>query len=174
MRDLSGLEPAARALIDSDRVTAPTRRVLSARLTPPEESLRALNAAQMSTLRAVAARLVPLGGLHLAERFDALLADGPGDGWRYADMPPDLQAHREALDRLAGAGFDTLDGAGRDSMLAAVQAGRAPGGSWPFPCARWFEELLAALVRLAYSHPLAQVSIGYEGFADAHGQPPSA
>ena len=35
MRDLSALEPAARALIASDRVTAPTRRVLLARMATP-------------------------------------------------------------------------------------------------------------------------------------------
>jgi len=35
--------------------------------------------------------------------------------------------------------------------------------------ARWFEELLCALVELHYAHPLVQVSIGYDGMADAHG-----
>ncbi len=172
--DLRPLEGPARALIASDRVTAPTRRALLARLDATFGEPRALTPEQMRTLRAVAARLAPLEGLKLPERFDAMLADGPGDGWRYADLPPDREAHAIALDRLAAAGFADLDPEAQDAMLTAVQAGEPPGAPWPFPADLWFEEALAALVRLAYSHPLAQLGIGYDGFADAHGMPPSA
>lgn len=172
--DLAPFEARTRALIASDRVTAPTRRALLNRMDAAFSEPRALTPPQMRTLRAAAARLVPLEGLDLAARFDAMLADGPGDGWRYADLPSDREAHATALDRLGAAGFADLDAAAQDAMLTAVQAGDPPGAPWPFRADRWFEELLAALVKLAYSHPLAQVSIGYEGFADAHGQPASA
>ena len=172
--DLAPLEARTRALIASDRVTAPTRRALLARMDATFAEPRALSPGQMRTLRAVAARLVPLDGLDLAARFDAMLADGPGDGWRYADLPPDQEVHAVALDRLAAAGFADLDAEAQDAVLTAVQAGDPPGQAWPFRADRWFEEVLAALVKLAYSHPLAQASIGYDGFADAHGQPPTA
>ena len=114
-------------------------------------------------LRAVSARLVPLGGLHLPERFAAMLAQGPGEGWRHADMPPAREAHGEALRRLAREGFADLDPQAQDAMLSAVQSGRPPEPAWPFPPQRWFEGLLSSLVRLAYGHPLAQVAIGVRG-----------
>ena len=172
--DLRAVEGEARALLASDRVTAPTRRALLARLDVSFGEPRVLSREQMCILRAVAARLVPLEGLQLPERFDAMPADGHGDGWRYADLPSDREAHAIALDRLAAGGFADLDPDEQDSMLTAVQAGDPPGAPWPFPADRWFEEALAALAKLAYSHPLAQVGIGYDGFADAHGMPPSA
>lgn len=178
--DEADLERRARALLASDRVTAPTRRALLARLDAAPVPPRVFDARQSAVLVAAAARLTPLPGLEarldLAGRLDAMLADEPGDGWRYADCPPDVQLHRAGLDGLDaaaraahGSGFAELDEAGRDAVLAAAQAGAPPGPPWAAPPARWFEELLAALTELAYGHPLVQVAIGYDGMADARG-----
>ena len=178
--DAEDLETRARALLASDRVTAPTRAALTARLDWTPGAPRALDPAQMRTLCAIILRVLPLPGLearlNLAARYDAQLADGPGDGWRYADLPPDVEAQRGGLDALdavahaeAGHGFADLAPDRQDALLKAVQAGDPPGSPWPFSPARWFEELLAPLVELAYADPRVQLSIGYQGMADADG-----
>ena len=177
--DPAALEARAREALASDRVTAPTRAALTGRLATPGLG-GVLDADAMRALAAAAARLIPLGALgealELARRFDAMLASSPGDGWRYADMPADAQAHRLGLGALDGAArsqahadFADLDAAAQDALLAAVQAGAPPGPAWPLPPARWFEELLAALIELAYSDLRVQLAIGYAGFADADG-----
>ena len=166
-------------MLASDRVTAPTRAALLGRLARPTGA-GALDAEALRALAAAAARLIPLGALgealDLARRFDANLASSPGDGWRYADMPADVEAHRLGLRALdgaarkgAGAAFADLAPAAQDTLLAAVQAGSPPGPPWPLPPARWFEELLSGLTELAYADVRVQLAIGYDGFADADG-----
>ena len=108
--------------------------------------------------------------MDLAGRFDAQLAEGPGDGWRHADAPPDLQALRVllgALDVHAGpSGFAVASAERRDALLREAQVG---GEGWPPFAAHAFADLLAGLCHLAYAHPLVQLDIGYDGMADAHG-----
>lgn len=104
--DPAALMARAREALASDRVTAPTRTALHDRLEPASGE-GVLDAAALRALAAAAARLIPLGALgealDLARRFDAQLASGPGDGWRYADMPADAQAHRLGLAALDAA-----------------------------------------------------------------------
>ena len=168
-----------RRLIDGDRLTAPTREALKARLERVHGTPRTFDPGRMATLRAAAARLVPEPDLaeavDLAGALDAQLAESPGDGWRYADQPPDVELHRlglEALDAAArsrfASGFAASAGEQQDELLkTAADGGLAlPGAP---NSARWFEELLSALVELHYAHPLVQVAIGYDGMADARG-----
>lgn len=170
--NLAELDREARALLASDRLTAPTRAALAARLDWRAGDPEALTARQLATLRAVAARLVPLDALNEvvdpAGRLDAALAAGPGDGWRYAAMPADGNAVAAGLDALDADGFLDLDGERQDQMLARVRGGL---DHWPVPSKRWFEEVIAQLVQLAYGHPLVQIAIGYDGMADAGGWP---
>ncbi|WP_174291751.1 hypothetical protein [Sphingomonas bacterium] len=166
------LRAQADALLASDRLTAPTRAALSARLAWRRSSPRALTARQLAVLDAVAWRLVPLGPLEevvdLAGRLEADVADGPGDGWRYAAMPVDGIALAAGLDRLEADTFLDGDDAERDRLLEVARTGVA---DWPVPSDLWFEEVLARLVQLAYAHPLVQLSIGYDGMSDAAGFP---
>ena len=166
------LAARARALIASDRLTAPTRAALAARLDWRAGRPTVLSERQMAGLRAVAARLVPLGALadrvDPAGRLETALARGGGDGWRYAAMPPDVDAVAAGLDALDAAGFLDAADSDRDRLLEAVQVGIAV---WPVPSPLWFEEVLGQLVQLTYAHPLMQVAIGYDGMADADGWP---
>jgi hypothetical protein len=136
------------------------------------------DAIQMQTLRTVSARLIPAPDLadavDLAGALDAALAEGEGDGWRYAEAPPDRRLHTTGLDALNaaalarfGSGFSHLSPERQDALLSAAASGDLEAAS--IDAARWFEELLCALVELHYAHPLVQVSIGYDGMADAHG-----
>ena len=185
MPDADVLRRRVEALLASDRVTPATRRALGDRLTRKPQPLQVLTADQIRTLQAVAARLTPLEGLEIAldlpGRLDAQLAAGPGDGWRYAALPPDAIAAGMGLEALEttsqavhGCRFADLRAEAQDALLTEVQRGRPAGPTWPFPSELWFEEVLASLARLAYAHPLTQVSIGYDGFADAHGVAPRA
>jgi len=178
MADVVDLRARTERLLASDRLTAPTRAALRARLDRRYDAPRLFDAVQMQTLGAVSARLIPdpdlAAAIDLAGALDAALADGEGDGWRYADAPPDQRMYALGLDALNAAALDRfaspfsdLEPANQDGLLANAAEGGLDiaGGNG----GRWFEELLCALVELYYAHPLVQVAIGYDGMADAHG-----
>jgi gluconate 2-dehydrogenase gamma chain len=178
MTPLDPLLARTESLLASDRLTEPTRVALWARLDRRYGMPRVLGAVQMQTLKAASARLIPTpelaGIVDLAGAFDAKLAAGEGDGWRYAEAPPDRQLHSLGLDALdaaararLGAAFCDLSPERQDALLAAAASGELDFGG--LNAAVWFEELLSALVELHYAHPLVQVSIGYDGMADAGG-----
>ena len=176
-------DSALRSFLESDLVTAPTRAVLQARLgTPGEQMPRFFTTTEHETLRAVADRFFPQGdpsaiaGARAA--LDGRLAEGAGDGWRYESLPPDGEAMRRGLCGLEetarhrwGERFTTLDNARQEEILAEVQRGLVTGGEWHgLPPERFFEELLAELAALYYSHPQVQVTeIGSIGMADGRG-----
>ncbi|MBC8123712.1 MAG: gluconate 2-dehydrogenase subunit 3 family protein [Gemmatimonadaceae bacterium] len=173
-------EGTVRALLKTARVTSPTRTALEQRLGEQDVHPTVLDQQAMAVLEAVAARLLPQtqrGSIDLAGALHQRLAVAEGDGWRYATMPPDLEAHRLGLRGLEQSaqlmfetGFVTLTGPDQDAVLQAVQSGLAPGQIWEqLPARRYFEELLAELTEAYYSHPLAQEEIGYAGMADAQG-----
>jgi hypothetical protein len=175
-------EGTVRALLTTDLVTAPTRKALQARLDlPAVSSPRWFSVDQFATLAAVCARLIPqtdrTESVDVPGLIDQRLAEGVGDGWRYADMPPDGEAHRRGLRGLDetsqiwfGSTFKLLESVCQDSVLTTVQRGTPPGETWrTLSATRYFEELLAIVVDLYYAHPHAQEEIGYVGMADARG-----
>ena len=175
---LSVLEARTRALLDDDALTEPTRRALQARLDRQFGPCDLLSLIQRATLEAACLRLIPEPELvrrtALAAAFETKLAQGFERGWRHADAPADIALHRTGLDALDAAAqakaakpFTELDPPSQDTLLKAAAAGESVEGQ-AFP-EHGFEELLTALTELYYAHPLVQVSIGYDGMADAHG-----
>lgn len=169
----------AERLLASDQLTPPTRAALRARLGRRFGAPGLFDEQQMRTLRAASARLIPAPDLaeavDLAGAFDALLMEGDGDGWRYADLPPDRELHLHGLDALNaaallghGRAFEALGGEVQDQLLNRAAAGELIGVDG-LDSARWFEELLASLVGLHFANPLVQIAMGYDGMADAHG-----
>ena len=163
----------------SDTLTAPTRRVLTARLDHQPSAPRVLSASQMVTLTAACLRLIPDPALvertALAARFEELLGGDARRGWRYAKAPEDLVLHRAGLDALDAAaqtgsarGFAALAADEQDALLTAAASGEVLDAAGR-PLDTWFEELLSAVVKIFYAHPMVQVAIGYDGMADAHG-----
>ena len=114
-------------VIASSRTASNTRGILAKRAVAddPRYVPQVLTEAQLATLRAVAARVVPQDdpdhAVDLAARVDAQLAAGQGDGWRNADLPSDPEAYALGLDALAD--FTDLTPEQRDERLAAIVAG---------------------------------------------------
>ena len=168
------LPPAFARLIVSDRVSARTRRAMLDRLDEPRDAPSALTAAQRALLTEVLARVVPQRGtdLDLAGRIDAGLAAGHGDGWRFAELPPDAEAWRRGLDTIAAElpDFASLDPAAKDSAIDRVADGGigadADGLLTGAQMVLWFRDVQAEAVRAWLSHPAAQAWIRYDGFAD--------
>lgn len=169
------LPPAFARLIASDRVAARTRRVMLARLDEPaDDAPRALSPAQRALLTAVLARVVPQRGtaIDLAGRIDARLATGHGDGWRFAELPPDAEAWRRGLDTVAALepAFASLDPAAQDAAIDRFAAGDAGSDDAALltgaRMALWFTDVQAEAVRTWLSHPAAQAWLRYDGFAD--------
>jgi gluconate 2-dehydrogenase gamma chain len=151
------------ALLASDQVTVPTRKVLNERLNTTFQR-RFLSAEEYALLETVAARLVPSDPalfsepLDLAGCVDDRLSRGLSDGWRYADTPPDAEAVRHLLAALPR-DFLKLSADQQDVCLHTLQR--------QFP--RAFEDLLAELTETYFAHPLVQYSLGIAAFADAPG-----
>ena len=170
-----------RALLGSNLVTEPTRAALTARLKRSDDWEPAFfSQPEADTLRQLAARLFPSAegyGINQIAELDRCLADGDRDGWRYNTMPPDADAHRlgaQGWDETAaaqyGSPFAKLTADQQDAVIRLVQDGNPVGDTWQrLPAARYFEELLAELTEIYYSHPLVQEEIGYVGMADTPG-----
>ena len=160
-------------ILDSPRVSNPTRTVLQARLQPLSNSASdytpaLLTPEAMTTLRAVIAKLLPDSEtLQIAERLETQVATSPGDGWRYDSLPADGPALAQGLAFLeneASGSFISLASAEQDAVLLRVQRGQV---TWPgIDAARWFEELLATATAIYVSHPDTMMAMGFDGFAD--------
>ena len=164
-----------REFIESDRVSSRTRSALLARLAS-HAGPAVLGPPRTATLRALIARLVPQDGkpIDLAAAVLATLAEGAGDGWRVASLPPDLEAYRSGLDTLddaarqAGvAGFGELAEAAQDALLRSMAAGTPlpgePGPLGPEQLKAWFGDVCSDAVRAYVAHPRTIARMGYSG-----------
>ena len=123
---------AYRELMESDRVSPRTREVLEQRLAGPGKT-EVLTDAQLITLRALCARVVPQAkGIDVAGTIAARLASGKGDGWRYAVLGEDPEAYRVGLDGLAAQDFNGMSEAEQDEAIARLGAVKGSAE------ARWF------------------------------------
>ena len=161
---LGGLPVAYRALIESGRVSTPTRDALLDRAVPDDAGYRplALTEQQLATLRAVVDEVLPqpAPAIDLAARIDAELAEGKGDGWRPATLPADAEAYRLALMDLVAAGYASAP----KGILQRVADGDDLGGALNGPQMKlWFEDVRAAAARHYTAHPLGLARMGYSG-----------
>src|SRR5450432_1082231 len=95
------MDPEYEALIHSDRVSANTRSVLLARMGLADEPAvgTGLSSDAKRTLQKLAECVAPMTGrsIDFASRINTRLAAGEGKGWRYSELPPDLEAYRAAI-----------------------------------------------------------------------------
>jgi pimeloyl-ACP methyl ester carboxylesterase len=170
--------PAFLSLLQGEHTAARLRDSLLARAAPedPDSRPASMDAACFAVLRAVVDRVLPqpeFGRVDIAARLDHALAEGVGDGWRYAGMPPDAEAFRAALRTLdaacTGGSFVAQDGTMQDATLRRVaegQLGSAGEAHLDAPrMALWFEDLRAMASRLYVAHPATLARMGYGGVA---------
>ena len=159
-----------------DRITTRTREALQRRGQPDDLSYqpRVLEDGLLDVLRAVVDRVIPQrrSAIDLAARIDAMLAQGAGDGWRFALLPPDPEAYRCALRTLDAraravhaASFADLTEAAQDAQLQVVAecrrgASGVEGQLDPAAMGLWFQELRADATRLFMSHPATLAAMG--------------
>ncbi len=150
--------PAAyQAFLNGDRLSVRTRKVIETRASGPVRPEGLFTAEQERTLRAIVARVVPGTAIDLASTIMARLATGKGDGWRYDLLPPDLEAYRRQLDKLADGDFTELDAEHQDKLLTEVANAKGTPG------ARWFEEVRGDAVSAWIAHPQTSARIGFSG-----------
>lgn len=169
-----------RELLESDFVTDETRRVLRERLNAAETAPRFFDEREFEILKAVCETLAPsevMPRWFVAQEIDKRLSENSGNGWRYAEMPPDEDAYQtglKVLDDLAKeifqADFAALETEKRRAILIRFKSGKARRTTQSnFAPARFLEELCAEFAEIFYSHPFAQAEISYIGFADKQG-----
>ena len=166
------------ALINSDYVTLATRKALQERLDKfPVSDPLFFTEVEFNRLQLVCNHLVPQtesDRIDIAGLIDERLANQKTDGWRYDELPNDGEAYRlfltgisQTAEVLFDHSFDTITSEQQAKILMAVQQGEATGPAWQqLPTNRFFEELLAEVTEIYYSHPMAQQRIGYTGMAD--------
>ncbi|NEU13922.1 alpha/beta hydrolase [Methylobacterium sp. BTF04] len=174
------VDDAYEKLIASDRVNSRLRAALRARAAPDDPAYQptALDPVELAVLRSVLDRVLPqdsLGRIDIAARIEARLGSGSGDGWRFADLPPDPLAYRAALRTLDdaghaahGIGFHALDGARQDALLKAAEAGDLAGRDETkqldaHRMTLWFEDLRSDAVRIYLAHPATLAAMGFSG-----------
>ncbi|WP_115048261.1 alpha/beta hydrolase [Xanthomonas arboricola] len=161
-------------LLNADRVAPRMRKLLLSRHAgPPASAQGVLSQHQLELLTAVVARVLDGAGdaRAIARRIDVQLADGAGDGWRHAALPPDrlaLPLGLDTLDALSN-GFAGLPAEIQDRWLRAVSqstAGRSSAhGLDAAQLAHWFEDVRAEAARIWVSLPATMAALGYDGFA---------
>lgn len=160
-------------LLGSDRVSRRTRAAMLARTQPMSRDASGWSDAELELVAALIAQVLPDCGIdrELARRV-GVAVQGPGDGWRFADLPPDPVAWKRGmatLDQIAD-GFATLPGDAQRNWLQRIDAGEAgaandPDYLSPTQMALWFADVRAEIVRQWMATPAAMAAIGYDGFA---------
>ncbi|CAD1791955.1 alpha/beta hydrolase [Xanthomonas arboricola pv. juglandis] len=161
-------------LLNADRVSPRMRKLLLRRHAgPPASAQGVLSQHQLELLGAVVARVLDGAGdaRAIARRIDVQLAEGAGDGWRHAALPPDRLAvplGLDALDALSN-GFAGLPAEIQDHWLRAVSLATAGDpsahGLDAAQLAHWFEDIRAEAARTWVSLPATMAAMGYDGFA---------
>ncbi len=160
-------------LLGSQRVSRRTRAAMLARTRPVSDDDSGWSDDQLRLVAALVAQVLPECGADrdLARRV-GMAVHGPGDGWRFADLPPDSEAWVRGLatlDALTG-GFAAMAGAEQRDWLTRIDGGKvgiadAPDHLSPSQMALWFADVRAEIVRQWMATPAAMAAIGYDGFA---------
>lgn len=168
-------------LLNSEAVTEKTRAVLEERIDEKNSDPIFFNKYQFDLLTMISDHLMAQNPkertCNPAIAIDKRLAAGKADGWRYDTMPEDKVAFTlglKGIDELSIAVFNKsflqLISTEQHSILEKIQQGNIAGESWKnVSSTLFFEELLAEVTAIFYSHPMVQQQIGFVGMADAKG-----
>ena len=169
------------SLLTGDAVSAITKQVLLTRISEENQAPLFFDEHQFNLLTTVCDILMAQSALdricNPAIAIDKRLKENKADGWRYDCMPDDKTAFVKGLkgiDELSLSSYNTtflkLTSSEQILLLEKIQKGEISGDSWiNLPPSLFFEEMLAEVTAIFYSHPLVQQQIGFVGMADAHG-----
>lgn len=161
-----------------------TRNVVLARVeqVPP---VRFFSPQEAELMQAVCDRLLPQDDRDEAHKIPVLnyidnrLYNRQIDGYRFADMPPDHEAHRlglQAIETIArsmyGRSFVQLNQTEQDTILKSIHDGNPPAAQeiWQkMPVNRFWMLLMQDVVDAYYAHPYAWDEIGFGGPAYPRG-----
>lgn len=157
-----------------DEVTA---RVVLRRVRPERAPLRFFDPDEARAATALVDRLLAQDDeprVPVVPVIDGRLADGDGDGYRYAEMPEDPEAWRRSLAALdadararAGCAFADLPRSGQRRVIEDV---RRHDGDWHgLPAGRTFSLWMRYACGAFYAHPWAWNEIGFGGPAYPRG-----
>ncbi len=188
----SKLSPEFSGLLESERVASQTRSAMEARLTAYTNwnyTPRALDPEEFRTMRALAECVVPNAGFDVAAAIEERIAEGSGDGWRFAALPADLDAWRKGLQSLDAAAerqfsvsfialhpdqqHELLENAAAGKLgrglLGAVHLGESADAFSAEEMKLWFEEVRGEFAKCYMAHPATMERVGFTGFADEGG-----
>lgn len=160
-------------LLGSERVSARARAVMLERTRPMSDDVSGWSAAQLDTVAALIAQVLPDAGADRALACRVGVAvHGEGDGWRFAALPADPQAWAyglATLDALTG-GFAALSFAEQHDWLTRIDGGEVGVVATadrlsPTQMTLWFQDVRAEIARQWIATPAAMAAIGYDGFA---------
>lgn len=169
-----------KAILDSEYLTEPTRKVLLERFDKMGSNYFFDNHS-FQLLSRVCDLLMDQDSedrmVNVALFIDERLKTNDSDGWRYDAMPPDRTMYVEGLksiDEISVQKFkQNFIGLEREQqlhILSAIQEGNVDSEIWQkLDPKLFFEELLAETAEIFYSNPTVQSSINYVGMADAKG-----
>jgi Gluconate 2-dehydrogenase subunit 3 len=178
MREQPGYYPGFRTMSQRKFWDATTRKVIEDRvyIVPP---IRFFKSAELSIITAVVNRILPQDDrrpesrIPIVNAIDERLFENKIDGYRFADMPPDQEAYRLALQAIeemarkrAGKSFPELRPREQDEILKLLHDGKpaAAHAIWDrLPVERFWHLLVGDCVSAYYSHPWAWDEIGYGG-----------
>ncbi|WP_282799957.1 gluconate 2-dehydrogenase subunit 3 family protein [Bombella apis] len=164
------------AFLQSDHISSRTRTALLERMEQEQGQRKHLSPEAFQLLELVCDDILPqaplLGELHLnlAVMIDQALA-GPGDGWRFADLPTDMAAWEDGLASLElyarglfGQDYASLDTDQRGTLLDRAFDGSLPvNAQAPFSASQmklWSGDLRNQIVAVFLAHPIAQERLG--------------
>lgn len=164
------------AFLESDHISARTKAALLKRMQQEQAERAHLSAHNFELLKIVCDDILPqeplLGEIHLniAAMIDQSFA-GPGDGWRFAELPEDLKAWEEGLSSLNSyaqvlfkTDYGQLTGEQKGELLDAAFEGCLPSSSTasfsPEQMKLWSGDLRNNIVGCFLAHPVAQEKLG--------------
>lgn len=175
------INSAFEAVLNSDHVSQRTRDIMFRRAQPDDPAYAPVHMSRdaLTLLRALLERVLPqapildASRIDIAARIDQRLGQ-PGDGWRFAALPPDPEAYRHALETLDNAAFKRfrksfvgLTDMEQDDLIEAMALKTLiADGMTAEQMALWFSDLRADAVQLFISHPAVQGALGIDAVAN--------